>query len=90
MASKKALEVVKDCPQETAPSIEEILGDRLAEDIAAEVDIAKVAKFAFKKLGSIFKAKLIEFIVADFAAPSVALNEIEAAALPSSDEDKAA
>lgn len=93
MASKKALELVnKDCtqPQETAPSIEEILGDRIAEDIAAEVDMGKVAKFAFKKLGSILKTKFIEFVTADFVAPNLALNEIEATALPSSDEVKAA
>lgn len=89
MAVKKNLEVVKELPQETSPSIEEILGDRIAEDIAADVDMVKVAKFAFKKLGLIFKSKFIEFITADFAAPNLALNEIEATALPS-DEVNAA
>ena len=91
MAANKKLEVVQPLPTpDPSPSIEEMLSDRLADEIAADIDIAKLAKFTIGKLGSKLKDKFIAWVTADFQTQGIALNEIEAAALPSSDEVKAA
>jgi hypothetical protein len=77
MAVKKALEIVPPQPV-TEQDLEDLLSQRLADELMADVDVSKLARLTVSRLGLKLKAKFIDWLVT--GASSQALNEIEAAA----------
>ena len=76
MAVKKNLEVVTSLP---GPDLEDLLAARIADDLLADVDMGKLTKLALKHIGNKFKARIIDFLMAD-GGSVVPLTEIEASA----------
>ena len=76
MAVKKALEIVP--PQTvTEQDLEDLLSQRLADELMTDVDMAKLARLTVSRLGLKLKAKFIDWLMTG-ASPQP-LNEIEAA-----------
>lgn len=85
MAVKKTLEVVASLPKTIGQDLEDLLAARLADELANDIDIGKLAKLTVSKMGIKLKQQFINWLVSD-NSPQVPLNEIEASA----DEDVAA
>lgn len=77
MAVKKALEIVPP-PTVTEQDLEDLLSQRLADELMTDVDMAKLARLTVSRLGLKLKARFINWLMT--GSSSQALNEIEAAA----------
>lgn len=87
MAGKKALEVVPSLPIANQ-DLETLLAPRLADELLESVDMAKLAKLAITHIGKKFQQRLIDWLLTGQDS-SIALNEIDAVAI-ASNEDQAA
>ncbi len=77
MAVKKALEIVPP-PSVIEQDLEDLLSQRLADELMTDLDVSKLARLTVSRLGLKLKAKFIDWLMV--GASSQPLNEIEAAA----------
>lgn len=81
MAAKKPLEVVAELP--TAPSIEEMLSDRIADQLLENINWQKVINAIVRKA----PAKLFAWLTSGDNTPISVSQFPELAALPSRDDE---
>ncbi len=88
MALKKTLEVVAPAPAQPDADLEALLAPRLADELLESIDMGKLTRLAISHMGKKFQQRLIDWLITGQDS-SIALNEIDAVAIASS-EDQAA